>query len=287
MKRAIFKLEGYYSECTNGEKELVKYLLNNPRKAIEKDIHSLAKTCFCSGATVVRVAKKIGFKGYKELKTAIYNDIIIDENLLKDNNSSKEKPSTQEQISKDLCDNHIKSIENVLNLLDFSVVEAVVKLLIDCKHVNLFGIGASYLVAKDMQMKLERINKNTSLYEDIHMQIIRSNNIEKNDISIIVSYSGQTNEILKIANNIKEKGGIIISILKYGSTKLNQMTDYPLYLPSVESDIRISASSSRISQLTIIDILFNSYYSRLENSKIDQIIHTKELLEKDKSESYS
>ena len=287
MKRAIFKLEGYLGECTSGEKELVKYLLNYPREAIEKDIHSLAKTCFCSGATVVRVAKKIGFKGYKDLKKAIYNDIIHDENMLRENTNSDVSDSNQYQIAKEVCERHVKSIENVIDLLDFSVVESIVKLLIDSKHVNLFGIGASYLVAKDMQMKLERINKNTSLYEDIHMQIIRSNNIEKNDISILVSYSGQTSEILKIAKNIKEKGGIIISILKYGSTKLNQMTDYPLYLPTVESDIRISASSSRIAQFTIIDILFNSYYSRLESSKVDKIIHTKELLEKDKIESYN
>lgn len=73
----------------------------------------------------------------------------------------------------------------------------VVNLMHNANCIYLDGIGASFLVAKDLQQKLERINKKYFLYEDIHLELVNPTNIDNGDIAIGISYSGLTKEMLK------------------------------------------------------------------------------------------
>lgn len=280
MKKALYRLEIYYKQqATESEKNVVGFLLNQTSEAVEMDIHTLAKKCYCSAATIVRICKKNGFNGYKELKMALWNDINYSKQLA-DANISTESQGNLPNVVVKVLNNNINAIQNVYNLLDFEELDTIVHLLHSCRYVYLYGIGASFLVAKDFQQKFERINKRTFLYEDLHMQLVSSTNIEKGDIAIIISYSGLTKEMIEIAHNIKMRQGIIISITKYGSSKLISLSDYNLYVPKLENPLRTGASSSRVSQLCVVDILFNAYLSIETDKSMDKIILTNKLLEK-------
>lgn len=150
MKKGLYRLEVYYKQnATESEKEVLRYLIHHTREAVEMDIHTIAKKCFCSPAAIIRLCKKNGFSGFKELKQA---------------------------------------------------------LLLSGRYIYLYGISASFLVAKDFQQKFERVGKRTFLYEDIHLQLVSSTNLEPGDIAVIVSYSGLTKEIIEIARNFKLYG---------------------------------------------------------------------------------
>lgn len=280
MKKALYRLESYYKQkATESERDVLVFLLNQTREATAIDIHTLAKKCYCSPATIVRICKKNGFKGFKELKLALLNDLDFSQELEEANIQSIGSESLQSIIVNALNEN-IHAIQNTYSLLDLQELNAVVDLIASCRYVYLFGIGASFLVARDLQQKLERINKKTILYEDIHLQLVSSTNIEQGEVAIIFSYSGLTKEIIEMAQNIKAHGGTVIAITKYGSSKLISLSDYNLYVPQIEAPLRISASSSRISQLSVVDILYQAYLTRVHNQSMDKIIATNKLLEK-------
>lgn len=278
MKKTLYRLEIYYKQhATESEREFLLFILNHTREAIEMDIHTLAKQNYCSASTIVRVCKKNGFKGFRELKLALMNDLQFNEELMQ--SKIENLTSTQKVIPLVLNEN-IRSIQNTYALLDMNELEIIIRLLVNTPFISLFGIGASFLVAKDFQQKFERISKKTFLYEDIHLQLVHSTNFEKKDLGIIFSYSGLTKEMLEIAHNIKERGGILIAVTKYGTSKLLSLSDYNLYVPNSEASLRISASSSRISQLCIVDILYHTYLTKVHERSMDKIISTNKLLEK-------
>jgi len=278
MQRAVVKLENYLDDCTDSEKQAVIYLIQNTQDALNQDIHTIAKKCFCSSATIVRIAKKNGYSGFKELKRELYKDLEYLKELEKSDISSLDNASSM--VIADISSNNIRAIKQTVGLLDNKVLLEVVNLIKNHQHINLFGIGASFLSCKDLQMKLERVDKNTTLFEDTHMQYVRSNNIHENDLAIIISYSGETEEILKMAKNIKQNKGIIIAIVKYGKTDLSVLSDYVLYVPAFEQELRVSASSSRISQLNMIDIIYHSYLKEVYDIKIKNILDTSRMLKK-------
>ncbi|NBH83743.1 MurR/RpiR family transcriptional regulator [bacterium C-53] len=280
MKKGLYRLEVYYKQnATESEKEVLRFLISRTREAIEMDIHTLAKTCYCSAATIVRICKKNGFSGFKELKIALANDLNFSKQLIQAELTS----STEEKIPNivvNALNANITAIQNVYNLLDFEELNRIVMLLAASKYIYLYGIGASFLVAKDFQQKFERVNKRTFLYEDIHLQLVSSTNLEKDDVAIIVSYSGLTKEMVEIAKNIKMCGGKIIALTKYGTSKLSSMSDYNLFVPTLEKPLRVGASSSRVSQLSVVDIVYNTYISLEKDKSMEKILASNKLLEK-------
>lgn len=280
MKKGLYRLEVYYKQsATESEKEVLRFLINQTREAVEMDIHTMAKKCFCSPATIVRICKKNGFSGFKELKQALWNDINFSKQLMQANLTASSDGKIPNIVAKVLNTN-IMAIQNIYNLLDFDELDRSVALLLSRRYVYLYGIGASFLVAKDFQQKFERINKRTFLYEDIHLQLISSTNLEPDDVAIIVSYSGLTKEIIEIAKNVKMCGGKIIAITKYGTNKLSSMSDYNLFVPMLEKPLRVGASSSRVSQLSVVDIVYNTYISLEKEKSMEKILSTNKLLEK-------
>lgn len=280
MKKAIYRLESYLTSCsTESEKTVIKYILDNPREVSEMDIHTLAKNGFSSAATIVRICKKNGFKGYKDFKQAIINDLNFNDELVRSNFRNEPRGDTH-SIAKFVLNENIRAINNTYNLMDFTDVDRIVELINKAKNIRIFGIGASFLVAKDLQQKLERVNKRTTLYEDTHLQLISSTNISDDEIAIVISYSGITKEIIDMAENIKKNNGIIITLTKYNNNKLMTLADYNLFVPNIESSLRISASSSRISQLCVLDILFHTYIEKYKEKSMEKIISTNKLLEK-------
>lgn len=284
MKKGLYRLEVYYKQsATESEKEVLRFLINQTREAVEMDIHTMAKKCFCSPATIVRICKKNGFSGFKELKQALWNDMNFSKQLMQVN---LDAPSGEKipNIVANVLNTNIMAIQNIYNLLDFDELDRIVALLLSQRYVYLYGIGASFLVAKDFQQKLERINKRTFLYEDIHLQLISSTNLEPGDVAIIVSYSGITKEIIEIAQNVKMCGGKIIAITKYGTNKLSSMSDFNLFVPMLEKPLRVGASSSRVSQLSVVDIVYNTYISLEKDKSMEKILSTNKLLEKKEGE---
>lgn len=278
--RAIIKLENYLNNCTDGERQAVLYMVQHTKEMVDQDIHKIAKICYCSSATIVRLAKKNGYKGFRELK----KELILDLNNIDDIDSidiNNLKLEATDQVLVDITNNNIRAIKQTAELIDYNILLEVVHLINEQEYISLFGMGASFIACKDLQMKLERVNKKTSLYEDTHLQLIRSSNVGENELAIMISYSGETQEIIKMAKNIKKNHGIIISIVKYGRTDLSDLSDYVLYVPAFEQELRVSASSSRIAQFNIIDIIYHSYLKEVYDIKIKNILETSKMLKKE------
>ena len=281
MKKVLYRLQSYYNnQATETEKSVLRYILDNTKEVVSMDIHSLAKKGYCSPATIVRICKKNHFDGFRELKIALLNDLNFNDQLLKDS-GIEIKHEDHNSFIRDILNESVTAINNTYNLVDYDEVNKIINLLKKAKIIRLFGMGASYLVAKDFQLKLESINKTTVLFEDTHMQIISSNNLRNDEIAFMISYSGNTKEINQMAQNIKKKGGIIISLTQYSNNKLMHIADFNLFVPKIEKALRIAATSSRISQLSVIDYIYRIYMESDSEDIMYKILDTKKLLEKE------
>jgi len=140
-------------------------------------------------------------------------------------------------------------------------VERAINAIHKAKRIDFYGVGASGLIALDAQQKFIRINKHAWAYTDPHMQITAAANLSKNDVVVVISYSGETGDIIDTVKIAKESGATIIAVTKYGMNTLAEISDIRLFLSSPETTMRSGAMGSRIAQLTIIDIIFTGVAS--------------------------
>ncbi|MCL6459954.1 MAG: SIS domain-containing protein, partial [Gorillibacterium sp.] len=93
-------------------------------------------------------------------------------------------------------------------------------------------------------------------YTDGHSQLTAATLLNKSDVAIFISNSGDTVEILDSLEIAKKSGACTIAITKYNKSKLAEQADIVLNISTPELSIRSGATGSRIAMLTVIDILF-------------------------------
>lgn len=255
---------------TESEKKIAEYILNNDCEIYMLSAAELAAQTGTSGASVIRFVKKIGFEGFQEFKIALAKNDASEPETESDYDYIDTNDTIKEIISKTGKSN-IKTIEDTLALLNEKQVEEAVEAIQNAKNIYLFGVGASALIAMDFQYKLVRINRNAHMHLDSHMQLAMAAHIEPEDLAIGISYSGKTKEVYSALLKAKERDAKCISITRYGANPVASVSDIKLQVPNIEKDLRVGAISSRIAQLTLVDILFIGV-AKNNFSKIDKYL---------------
>ena len=261
-KNPLICMREMYESLSSSEKNVAKGLLEDPALVVRHNIRELASRLYVSPATIVRLSKSLGFDGYRELKQAVVYELARYENNGKENLSDISREDHIQAIAEKVTRQNIQSLEETLDLLDLDMVEKCVELLCKCRHVLLFGMGASLCVAKDAGLKFLRVNKSCFVMDDLHSQYLLAENSTKEDFAIIFSYSGETGEMIKCAEQLKLNGTPLLAVTRYAESTLSGKADYLLYTSAKEALFRRGASSSRIAQLNIVDILYTAYVNR-------------------------
>ena len=84
MKNVLVRLQEYRVQANGAEKDLVRYLLEKPEEASKLSIHVLAERTYTSAATIIRLCKKLGFRGYKEFSSSLNYEIALRSEARKD-----------------------------------------------------------------------------------------------------------------------------------------------------------------------------------------------------------
>lgn len=131
--------------------------------------------------------------------------------------------------------------------------------------------GAVSLAPKYTRHSFPEQNLGTGCW---HTQLLTARNMRAGDVGIILSYSGQTHEMVSCAKAMRANGVKIISITRYGRSPVADLSDFNLYVSATEAIFRSGAMSSRISQLNIIDILYTGYLNTQYENAVEQIAKT-------------
>ncbi|GAA0732332.1 MurR/RpiR family transcriptional regulator [Clostridium oceanicum] len=267
-----------YNNFTSTEKKIANYILNTEDDLLNLSSKDLGKLTNTSAATVIRFSKKLGLDSFNELKLKV--SICNAKNTV-------HKPF--DYIGKDLSTKNIISgikhsitstIDETIDLIKEKDLDKAINILRDANNICIYGIGVSSLVGMDLYYKLIRINKKSTCNIDSHLQMTSSILMNKDDVALIISYSGNTHEIISIAENCKKLNVPIISITRNSlNNKLAKISDINLYIPYIEKDIREGAMSSRLSQLTIIDMLFIGISKDNINDIENNLIKTRKIID--------
>jgi DNA-binding MurR/RpiR family transcriptional regulator len=265
MTNIEVKTRSIMDSLNNSEKKVAAYFLNNIEHIFSMPVAQLAKESGVSQVTWVRFCKALGFDGLKDLKKSLF----IELNSATANEASKtlvfsdiKKQNNMEQISSSIKNSAIQAIEDTMKMLDYEELATIIKVIDQAERIHIFGIGASGIVADDFYRKLIRIGKNACFSYDAHTQLTYGATLSPKDIAIIFSYSGTTNEMLELLSLSKAAHCPTLAITKFAKSPLMTAADYSIYISAPEVDLRSGAMSSRLAQLTIVDMLFTILASK-------------------------
>jgi RpiR family transcriptional regulator, repressor of rpiB and als operon len=226
------------SECTIDDNTLLKVV---------------ADETHVSNAMVVKIAKKLGFDGFRSLRTALaeHNRVPL---------ARARRELSDEHTARGLAEKargaSLKALEEVFSLVSFEHLEQAAQWLYAARHRDFYGLGGSAQVARDAACKFLRIGLRGSAFDDGLMMLMSASLLQKGDVALAFSYSGQTVIILEAVRQARKNGALVIAITNSPGSRLTQAADVVLCATVEDSPLIGENGAARVAQLNLLDALF-------------------------------
>lgn len=261
---------------SNSEKEIAKYILNNGEAVLEQSVQQLARSTYTSPATIVRLCQKLGLQGYLDFKIKYSAELQYDSSKKRtDVNFPFAEDASYKEITKSLANVYQETIEDTLQLIDYKQLDIISQALQKAERIYIFCCGNSMLAGLNFQHKMLRIGKLVEMRSLTGEQIFLSYNATKKDIAIVISYSGETPEVIECTKQLHKNHVSIIAITSLGENQLSKYASYTLNTSSREKIFnKIAPIASFTSMTYLLDLLFscifNNDYQKNYQRKIGQ-----------------
>ena len=257
------RIKSVYQNLTRQEKIAADYCLKNESTIFNATVSELAELSGTTQATWSRFSKSLGYDGLKSLKKDLFTEAKKAEKAgprieFKDVNEY----TSLQAIADNICATSCQAVQTTYRLFDAATFGEAVQSIIEADRIQIFGIGSGSLAAYDLYCKLLRISYDAVYNSDLHNSLMTASQAGTGDVAIFLCDSGRTDSIMKLVAIVKEKGATTIAITKLGNSPLAQACDHVLFTTSPEIDKKSGVSSSRFSQLYLVDTLYTAIANR-------------------------
>lgn len=243
---------------TRSMQRVAETVAGDPAGCAALTVTGLAERTGTSEATVVRTARTLGYPGYRDLRLALAG--------LAAQQESGAAPAVTADIAVDdplpdviakLAREEQQCLADTAAGLDATQLDAAVTALAGARRIDVYGIGASNLVAQDLAQKLLRIGLSAHAHADPHLAMTGAVQLRAGDAAVAVSHSGRTVDVIEPLRTAFDRGATTVAVTGRPDCEITQYADHVLTTsPARESELRPAAMSSRTSQLLVVDCLF-------------------------------
>jgi DNA-binding MurR/RpiR family transcriptional regulator len=142
---------------SNAQKAIADYIVANPQKFALSSVRQLEIELGTSKSTIVRLAQKLGYEGFLELKTSLLDGLRRNIHPFKNYKSLLNNPENQSDYLNMLAQESFDNINDCLCQVDPEQIDLAVKLLTEADHIYAMGMGVSSFLANMAAYLLTRI----------------------------------------------------------------------------------------------------------------------------------
>ena len=242
---------------TQADRQIAQFIIDNPEQMLTLSSAALAEVTGRSQSSVVKFSQKLGYGGYQQLKLAVNKAKALEwqapGGVIHGTIDASDSYMT---ILQKLIGSKLLSMRETLAANNEQTIDRALDALVNARKVQLAGVGASSLVAKDFSYKLLKLGRTALIDSDSHIQISNASALNEADVLLALSHSGRSLEPLRIAEVAKKRGATVISMTGLHPNPLLDLADIHLFTVADEERVRSSAITSRDAQLMLMDMLF-------------------------------
>lgn len=221
---------------SKSENTILNTLKNSQIDLENYNIGDSSKVLEVSNSTITRFAQKLGFDGFSEFKYKYLQRPRIIQ-------------SKTQEIYKQILDS--------IFIFDKDLIDFI-KSFSSFGKIAVIGIGSSGLAANEFTYKFGEVGlHNTDYAKEPYSINLLTKSLEKNDLLIAISLTGENLNLLEGVNFAKEKHATILAISKESGSSLAKLSDKKIIIPSYPS------YSYKISKLfpviLVLDMICEAY----------------------------
>ncbi len=219
----------------------------------DTSLREVAEGSGVSDAMVVKVAKKLGFAGFREFRQGLVGYYGSDTAAL---HSEISVDDTAGQVVQKVFRTAMQALEETFAILDLEAFERAADYLHRARQRDFYGLGGSAQIARDVSHKFLRIGLRTSVFDDAHMMMMSASLLSPDDVAVAFSHSGSTSAVIDALELARRNGARTIAVTNYADSHLARLADVVLCSTAQNSPLLGENATARIAQLNLLDALF-------------------------------
>ncbi|KGN40664.1 MurR/RpiR family transcriptional regulator [Knoellia aerolata] len=251
----LVRLRGMRPSLTPAEERVATKVLADARRASDLTITELAQAAATSETTVLRFCKRLGLKGYPQLRLALAAESAMPREQRMAGSDISANDTIDDIIDK-VAAVDSSAVEETAQQLDRAALKAAADAVARATRVDVYGIGASAIVGTDLQQKLHRIGVISFAWNDPHIALTSATLLTRHDVAIGISHSGATSETIESLAVARGRGATTVAVTNFPLSPLATAADIVLTTAARETSLRSGATASRIAALTVVDCLY-------------------------------
>lgn len=257
--QCLIRLKSIFPSLKSAEHRAANFLVSQPEQVPVSNVADVAKNAGCSQATVVRLARKLGYEGFPELRADFRRrepGPINEEIRVGSSSNARE-------VASGIFEASIVALRDTLQLLDLDAYERALDSLVKAERMAFIGIGNAAVVAHDAFLKFLRVGVTCFQSADPDLQIVfASTQLKKGDVLLAISYSGATRPLLNAMKQAQNAGSTVILITNFPRSPLTRFADIVLLTAVFQHHVSREIAAKRIAQLCIIESLYVNFLVR-------------------------
>lgn len=261
MKNQLtFLIEKHYADMRASEQKAADYILQNMPEVRGLTLTALAEQCMVSQPTVVRMAKALGFSGFREFHNVLVEELAQAKEPCDSVSAMYGYTLTKKDRLEDIPARVVSITEHILEetLKNFSVsvYQEVIDALKNAGRIGIYSVENSNATAIDLLTKLMYLGLHCCYYEDYYHQCISAGNLSHGDVAVGISYSGYSRDTVEVMKEAKHSGATTIVLTNFPDSRIIRYADIVL-CTGQDQTFYGDAIFSRTAQIMIVDILYN------------------------------
>lgn len=248
---ALSRLRAEQPHLTPALKRLAEVVLALPHEVIYQSITELAESAEVGEASVIRLCRDLGFKGFQDFKLALAADLA----------RVSEATSGAGALER-VTETALRAVSETSAMLA-GTLEPALAALQAARTLLIYGAGASGISAQDYGYKFLRLGYSVGVHTDAHLAAMAATTLPAEAVLIALTRSGSTLDTVKVLELARTRGVKTLLVTERVKSPATAVANVVLYTSSSESPLTGGSISSKIGQLLVLDALFAELLERL------------------------
>jgi len=267
------RIQGTYASLRTAEQRVADFILKNAEDLIYLTVTELAERTQTSESTVVRLCQKIGYKGYQEFKIMLARDLVGPTETVYEQIDATDGLSA---LKAKVFQANAQALKDTMEVLSDEELERAVSALAAARRVEIYGIGGSAPLALDAYHKFMKLGICAVWLNDSDLMAMSSALLQSGDVALGISHTGASRDVCDAMEHAQSVGATTICITHRATSPITKVAHVKLFTAAKETAFGSDAMSSRIAQLSIIDVLYAGIANKDYDKSLARIQKTRE-----------
>lgn len=253
-------------KLTESEQQIVSFIESNPRIVVNLSLEELSENCYVSQASIIRLCKKLGTKGFADFKIRLASELSTF--ALDDKEIHVDVPIPENVDCRSIAETFFnlssQTLKTTYNNLDFNAIKRAARMLAKADLVHIYGRGESLILAEDFHYKLIRIGVNASLetlngFQEAKCLIPNS---KLSQAALVISHYCNSRQVHYIVDELmSSKIPFVLITAADNPWPYDKLAAVTLRITCLESRFKIGSFASRVAMLYLLDCLYGQIFS--------------------------